>query len=425
MQITYNFPFIPARPLSRPSTEFSFDHISGRDVILMNFKMMGGGDMALAEKITAIALNLGCRIVMVPIITDGKKTRMLAPFSVKMANSGADIASLNNPVIVITPVGYYPVEALRKDIEDLCRSHNIVKQDAILIDEMDLLNTDRLNLEQKTRCLKGMGFQNIIPYKLGFSEGAIGYIPIDLNTIDAIKDRCKYELGIFLDSLNLALDVQSDYYLGYICSKQASLASRKFIFNTLVEKINDCSQSNYIIVVTELESFRTQLVISMKETLGSNEENKEIDNNAARLFSKTSIFLAGEDDHYLSKVTEISGVGNKLVNIIFCNKLPKNIFHDFIYLSRTGMASGDQSLSEFLSLTKKVPYYEVQPWKFHLAESLSKIANDVGGSELRTWFSHRIVGQDQYGDEFSTELASIQKKPDTLSKYERKYREIS
>ncbi len=118
------------------------------------------------------------------------------------------------------------------------------------------------------------------------------------------------------------------------------------------------------------------------------------------------IFSPEKNGTALARLAEINGSGKRRVNIIFCNNLPKNIFQDFMYISKIGMASGDQSLSEFLSLTMKMPYYEIQPWKFHLFESISKIAKDIGGSELESWLSQRVVGRTIYGDSFSSELVS-------------------
>ncbi|MCX2945026.1 hypothetical protein ORG37_18260, partial [Rahnella perminowiae] len=66
--------------------------------------------------------------------------------------------------------------------------------------------------------------------------------------------------------------------------------------------------------------------------------------------------------------------------------------------------SGDQSLSDYLSLKKSLPYYDKQPWKEPLIEGLNKRANALGGEELLNKFESMVAGRNPYDGSIAYKL---------------------
>ena len=56
--------------------------------------------------------------------------------------------------------------------------------------------------------------------------------------------------------------------------------------------------------------------------------------------------------------------------------------------------SGDQSLSDYLSLKKRLPYYDKQAWKDPLIDGLNARAHELGGEELLDKFQSMVAGRE-------------------------------
>ncbi|WP_261423534.1 hypothetical protein [Serratia quinivorans] len=368
--------------------DLSSENVHGRDIIIINPYTEGGGDHALAKKIANIALDEGCRVTISSMdVSYGKEgcNKKYQNYSLR-DEEPHHISQLNNPLFIISPVGIANAYTLGKHIENICEEFKFGRNDIILIEEMDLLVPSDRKLKNYSDMLKNIGFSNISENKLGFGHGAIGYIPTDEQTINEIKSRFEGELIKLLDGYNVSLSKDNSYHLGYISSGSYITGAQVFIANTLCETTNDERNAIFIMSLRQLNQYRKPIVINaIKNILTFKKE----DFDYTVLFSKATIVTVNSDSGDIESRDEITGSGTKEISIILTNKIQKNIYDDFLLLADTGMSSGDQSLSEYLSLKGKLPYYDMQPWKYPLVESIK----ELGGKDLENYLNHKFVGR--------------------------------
>lgn len=367
---------------------FSGQSIQGRDVVLINPFGLGGGDHGLANKVANIALQEHCRVTVVPLnVRD-----ISAPPAHRNLNQTYkkhEISELHNPLFIIAPVGILPTEKLKHQIEQLCSEYNFAKTDVMLIEEMDLAVGPSQQMSKRVEMLQDAGFKSISPQKLGFAEGAIGYLPVDPAAAELVKERAKGELTKLLDGYNQSLNPKDNVHLAYISSNSNVTNSQKFIANTLVDTLADGKDTHYVMVLRNFdEHAQTTLPKVLTETFNS----KHDDYDYPALFSKAAIYFADPDSGKPLLKAELEGTGARQVNIFFTGQLPHNLFMDLMSVSHSGMASGDQSLGEFLSLTGKMPYYDTQPWKKPLAHAILSRAYEQGGDGVESELSRRLFG---------------------------------
>ncbi|HGL4258946.1 hypothetical protein [Burkholderia dolosa] len=390
-------------PPSSPVKDFSRKTIHGRDLILINPFCDGGGDHALANKIANIALEEGCRVTIVPISAKAHEGKILGHRNIPLSGVDHHISDLRDPIFIVAPVGIFETEALAKAVSQLCDQYKFPREDIALIEEMDLLTLPEQELSHRVSMLQQMGFNTVNAFKLGFGEGAIGYLPVDQGSANNIKNRFEGELVKLLDSYNLSLAKDSHYHLAYISSKTMISASQVFVANSLSDTRSDKKDANFVMVVRLLnEDVKERLLNGLREILTTRTDKKY---NFPALYSKVSIAFSNPDTGKLLPAIEIKGEGQRRVNILFASNLPQNIFHDFMCLAHSGMASGDQSLSEFLSLTGKLPYYDMQPWKEPLTIAIRETAAALGGAELKQQIANRIVGREAFTGRIITQYA--------------------
>lgn len=386
---------IPNMPTCSSVESFSDENIHGRDIILLNPFADGGGDHELANKIANIAITENCRVTIIPIgvsiftPAEDLPHRNISP----QAGHEHEISSLHDPIVIIAPVDIMPVDKLKQSIEHIFQQYQFPKKDIVLIEEMNVL-TSKNSMEKRVSCLNEMGFNSVTPCKLGFGDGAIGYLPVDQNTLTDIKNRFENELEKLMDSFNLSLDKQSNNHFAYISSDFDVAAAKVFILNTLTEgRVNgdiNKENNNYIICMRQFDTLTKDTAQEAMKDILTVEGNGFYSRD---FYANANILFANETDKNLEVITQLKGIGAGNINIIFTGHLPKNIFEDFICLSKSGMASGDQSLSEFISITGKLPYYDMQPFKQPLAYELVKMASETGGNELKDEIISHISGK--------------------------------
>jgi len=369
----------------------SLQDVHGRDVIIINPCCEGGGDSALAKKIASIALDERCRVTIVSIDTLEKQnyrvSEKLQSYSLHY-DVTHDISQLHDPLFIISPLNIASVDRLKNSLKAICDEFNFLPQDALLIEEMDVLVTEHKELKRYELMLKDIGFRNVTASRLGFNEGAIGYIPTDEKTISEIKSRFEGELIRLLDSYHLSLPAESRYHLGYISSDCFSTGTQIYITNTLCETCDDERNANFIMSLRQVSMKNMPIVVeAITNIISSQDDDMEID--YLSLFSKFSISVVDSNDGCVKIRENIIGTGTREVQVVLVNKLPKNIYDDFLLLADTGMMSGDQSLSDYLTLKETLPYYDMQPWKFPLVKSIKKLA----GEELENHLDQKVVGR--------------------------------
>lgn len=358
---------------------------SGRDIVILNPFCAGGGDAALANKIANVLLSQNCRVAIFPIAVNEKK--VLPCTSLSVSKPAPDIKQFQKPLLIISPVQILEPEDALLYVQQLCETYNWEKNDIALIEEMDLLPFRDVNneVEERVSHLKTLGFKSVQAHRLGFSENAIGYLPVDENSMSEIKNRFQAELAKLLDSYHFSLSLNSYYYIAYISSGLPVTNSQVFIANTLVKDHHENKDANYIILIRDFNAFyQKNMPGYIAEFLMQNSSEYQY----ISLYKKANIFIANEE--HIDLIQQAEGTGSRQINILLTNSLPQNIYFDFLYLSRMAMVSGDQSLSEFLSIKEKVPYYEAQPWKAPLSNALKMHAENIGGEVLKKEISYQI-----------------------------------
>ncbi|MCU1800264.1 hypothetical protein [Pectobacterium parvum] len=382
--------------------DLSSKNIRGRDIIIINPTGEGGGDHALAKKIANIALDAGCRVTIysLNLFSYGENAHNPKYQNYTLHNEEPHhISHLNDPLFIISPVGIAKTSILEKHLKKICEEFKFQKDDIILIEEMDLLDSNSQELNNYNDMLKKIGFTNISINKLGFDSGSIGYIPTDERTINEIKSRFEGELINLFDSYNVTLSRDNSYHLAYISSDTYVTGSQVFIANTLSEIVEDERSATFIMSLRELHTSRITVLTNGIENILKT-KNEEFD--YASLFSKATITVINSDSGNIERQNIFTGSGTKKIKIIITNKLPKNIYDDFLILADTGMASGDQSLSDYLTIKGKFPYYDMQPWKAPLVKSIKKL----GGRDLEKHLDNRITGRKPFTGEIISSLKS-------------------
>lgn len=375
--------------------DLSSNNIRGRDIIIINPTYDGGGDHALAKKVANIALDVGCRVSIYSFDAHEHKPPAYSPTYQHYNLQNAEfrhISNSNDPLFIISPVGIATTSNLEKHIKKICEEFQFQRNDIILIEEMDLLTSQRQNLKNYNEMLKKIGFTDISVNKLGFEDGSIGYIPTDRRTVKEIKTRFEGELIKLFDSYNVDLSGDNSYHLAYISSDTYICGAQVFIGNTLNEIVEDERNATFIMTLRQLHSSKIIYIMDwIEKTLKTKEDVFDYES----LFSKATITAINSDNGDIENQKTFTGSGTKKISIIITNKLPQNIFDDFLMLADTGMASGDQSISEYLTLKGNFPYYDMQPWKYPLVNAIKKI----GGQDLEKYIDHRIIGEIPYSGE--------------------------
>lgn len=368
-------------------------NVHGRDIVLIApCTKAGSGDYASANKISNIALEQGCRVSVVFVAAEEGGVE-ISRKNYSCTGGLHDIGELSEPLFIVSPVGILNASDLKTVIEGICTQHGFGKNDAILIEELDVFG-GAVSLQSRTACLQALGFSSVQPCQLGFGEGAVGYLPVSKGELSAIRSRFENELRLLLDSLNFSLDKHSSQHLAYISSNLCLTASQVFLFNTLSESRHEACDSNYVMVMRMLgergaKELEKTLLEATADFLGTSNEHMD----CSSLFGQAHIYVVDETGTSVNAVSRIEGTGVRKLNIVFVDALPHNIFQDFICLSTSGMGSGDQSLGEFLSITASMPYYDMPHWKYPFFYSVKEVSRSFGGEELERWVSARVVGR--------------------------------
>lgn len=270
---------------------------------------------------------------------------------------------------------------------------------------IDEIEADSQHLLKRYKELFGkIGIEHIYEEKLGFGENCIGYLPLEEAEINAIQQQSKVALQNVFDSFNLTIDPSAYYYISYLNSDIKITASQVFVANTLCELQGKPSSINYIFSLGVGDWDRNVARISegvydFLSDCKTKQENRDI----ADKFSKLSTVLVDVHKNKVihKELQNWEGNKNTPINIIFMNsgRMPKNIWHNFIAIAKSGIMTGDQSLCDYLSIKKELPFYEMRNWKWPLRESLINSAEKFGNKELKEYVKTRIFGRmPPYGD---------------------------
>ncbi|MGL5263675.1 MAG: hypothetical protein ACRDAI_03740 [Candidatus Rhabdochlamydia sp.] len=367
----------------KETVDFSTEKASKKDVVIINPTLPDGqGDYELARKLQKLISSKGLQVV----------TRSLAKINIYHYESilGKQ-EKLKSDFIIIAPFGFCLPETLTKAFED-----NVIINEKTKVVMINEIEADSYAFNCYKRCFEKIDVKHVYEEKLGFGKNGIGYIPLEKSECTAIEKRAKNELENLLDSFNLHIDSSAHYYVSYLNSDIKAEVSQLFILKTLHELRENPSAINYIFSlgqgnwksdVEKISTWARDVVYLLRD------QNEDIANK----FSKLNLLIL---DVYKNKIfnKELENwktEGGIPINVIFMNSkhMPKNIWHDFIAISKSGMMTGDQSFCDYLSIKKEMPFYEMRNWKWPLRQSLIDNAEKMGGKELKEYVRARIIGR--------------------------------
>jgi hypothetical protein len=357
---------------------------SARDLLLINPSEGGSGDLALGDKLAQLALSRGGRVTLVRPDLNGIVVRHLAP-------SGAAphaLKDLDDPLIVSAPSSMISPPELLRVLASLDRSRAPLRGDLALIDEMDIAQQSRIDRARR-KVLEAAGFRSLSMHRLGFSEGAIGYLPLSGAQVAAIKRQAPAAVANFIDSLNVDAPVDAPLYFAYISTSMHGRAktAAHFVHHTLKELPAGAKAASYVVVTGDAsESCMQDLIKDLGPSLRATED---IGEKPARRFGRARILTLdlGERDPGLREVGQVTGLGRGRrerpnLTIVLTRALPAPLFAAALSQAKEVMATGDHSLSEALSIRGTLPYYALPEWKTSLRDAVVTRARRVGGEAL-------------------------------------------
>ena len=354
-----------------------------KSIIIVNIVMAGGGDYALGKKIKDIARSTQADGVL---FTVSVKARSFKAESEERFNPGK-AANYDFPVIIVIPHSIMPPPALSSVLADLFYQLDVVFCDTvILIDEMGTVRDYGSSDRDYKVGLANLGLKNIIVHSLGFSKKSLGYLPMPEKEVIKIQKSAKRDIIKLLDGYNLSLPESCGLYIAYLSSETITTASEVFIINTLIEDMDSQNNSAYVLVCREVN--KIQRVLNHLKSIFSKPPYND-------LFSECYI-SSMKDENTITSHGYTRGTGNKKIHILITTTLPSPIFKSLTSISKTGMMSGDQSLSDYLSLKQRLPYYDKQIWKEPLIDGLKERASELGGEELLNKFQSMVAGRTAY-----------------------------
>ena len=311
------------------------------------------------------------------------------------------------------------------------------------------------NNEECRSFLEGLSFNSIEDRCLGFdqSKNQIGYMKMPDQELTKIDKHYKPGIKLFCDSFNIDIDTENHaFFFSYLSSDDSIslMESILFLRNSLIEyeaslppkKLNDGYFGKFkASVVLHVHHYLQQFYSYMTgedhqillpgqiqerhcrpaEVQASNLSNASetlnylfVYRNDFTAMIKYFVYVLKElnslNKDTVSIYHHINGTSKHIfstpitscpehsandrhINIHFINQIiPKSIFWYFIRLSTSGIMTGDNSLSEYMSIKNSLPYYEIQHWKSDFVNDLWEKAEDSGIKDLKSYYQARCTG---------------------------------
>lgn len=344
------------------------------DVVVINPTCEGGGDYELAKKIEKLA-STSYRVIT--ISTNEKEGETEGRIEEKIKKK----VLMNR--LIITPYNIISPERLQEIIKNNFIITNETK--VLMIDEMDA--RQEFSIDTYRESLQQIQINNVYETKLGFAKDSIGYLPLTQAECTAIQQRSKAELKTLM-----TIDDSAHYYLSYLNSSRKISAMQVFIINTLMELNETPSSINYICSIGATSN--SDAIISLTNAAYRTKAHLTQLNIAEKFSTMNLIVLNPENNDIFQKELQTIGNGIIPINIIFMTTLSmsKDTWHNFIAISKAGMMTGDQSLSDYLSIKKEMPFYEMQYWKLPLRDAILTEAEKFKDKSFKEYVSTKFVG---------------------------------
>ena len=318
------------------NNEFSYD------IVIVNPVAKGYGDYELGRKIQDLVTMLD--------------------YSVKIQMTTEELKEkLKSRLIIVTPYSFEDADTIQTYIKKNFFIDQSTK--VLMIDEMDAIDNSESNIEAYKESFQKIAIDTVDEVKIGFSSDSIGYLSMTNEECEDIQQRSKVEIKKLFDSFNMTLDPSAEYYLSYLNSATKVTAMQVFIFNTLRELQGSPSSVNYICSLGETATLNTIITIAKKLSTLAKSSPDSFSEDAAKKLSKINLMIVDVQNKKISQKELVTiGKGIIPINIIFLStmNMPKRVWHNFITVSKSGMMTGDQSLTDYLRLKREMPFYEAQ-----------------------------------------------------------------
>jgi hypothetical protein len=383
-----------------------------KKIFIINPVLEGQGDLALANKIAKLIPTQASQVMVKSFqvmyrsngeLITAKELEERKKYRCDPEQSSGSIDKAKSDLIVITPFSFSDPKRLANFVKENFFIHKDMK--IVMIDEMAA--SAEFSLPNYVKHFRNIGVQQPIEEKrLGFDKGSrfkqggIGYLALEEAECIAIEQRAKIELEKLFDSFSLNIDPSAYYYVGYLSTSLPRSSSYAFIINILGEicKMKERPSSmNFIFV------FHKSTRNFKKEFADLGKLLSKTHKSIADKFLTLNLFLinSNQKKNYVSHCCLQNFSGDIPINIIIPDEiLPKNIWHDFIYLSKSGIMTGDQSLSDYLSIKKNLPFYEVRGFKKPLQASIIKYAETFGDQKLKEYIESKFIDKKLEDDDF-------------------------
>ena len=430
--------------MDRPSVNY-------KTAIIINPRQGGGGDKALGRKVDAYFKDKGyiTKLFSIDVVMDVVMElgyfeiffcvniqKSIIEYTIKKArdfikNDADKTTAFNNSLIVISPLSKTEFFYIPTIIDELQQHYKFKRDNLLIIDELGssfaepiLTSNNKFPYEEFKEQL---GFNSITDRSLGFdsSKQQIGYFPLDTTKLELIDKSYKYNLKLLFDSFNLDYAINDMLLFGYISSefpyhREPMLSIYTLIDNSLIElesldKYKNATSINYVLLFS-CWGILDQCKNIVNYFTGKQKEKYSIEeNNIDFYFCNDSDYIVTEkknksndgyewhvDDDQEDKTRIMlfhqhrPNIKNApLINIFMINgtiKLPLDTFLHFIKLSDMGIMTGDQSLFEYMSIKKELPYYYMQYWKTRFVHNLLDQAQKSNIDSLQKYYAAKFLG---------------------------------
>jgi hypothetical protein len=423
--------------------------INSKTAIIINPYQAGGGDKALGSKVNAclqengyttkiIGLDIDPDIRMATGFLKTEEERELrtreciTEYTINQTrnfikNDTDKTTAFNDSLIVISPLNKNKFFYLPETIKKLQQHYKFKKDNLLIIDELgSSIENTKLNSEGKlpySAFKEQLGFKFITDRSLGFdsSKQQIGYFPIDNAKLELIDKNYKHNLNLLFDSFNFNLTANDMFLFGYISSEYFT-SIINLIYNSLIElesleKYKTATSINYIMLFRETY-IRHHIRPLINLLTGIDEIKKYIikeyninfylcdddDYILAGYIDKRKsfdLYLAADNLESKARITPLyqfksENKNARQLNIFLIQgtiKLPANTFINFIKLADIGIMTGDQSLFEYMSIKKELPYYDMQFWKTAFVDNLLAQAQKSNIDSLQEYYAAKFFGR--------------------------------
>jgi hypothetical protein len=363
------------------------DNNYNKKAIIVNTINDTSEDIYLGRKVNKLLITLGYCTVMYPLLLKrpNNTQKNLNDYFIndsKNINLNNNTYNSNKTIVVITPIKTNQVRALVNFLKIIAVQHNL-KNNKIFI-FTDTVNQQIFDISLFIKLIRKKVSYN----SLGLYKDQLGYIPLSSTEIQSLNNNYNLFIKLLCDSLNLDIRINDHFFIGYLNLEKYITPILIFLHNSLIElqsrlPIYLTNSLNYIFFCEyKITSYELQAII------------KQCTDNCSiyHIEAKKINFYYYSDSLKLILSSKTLSKSTTIVNIFFTNKiLPENIFNCFIKLANYGIMSGNNSLTNYISIKQELPYYCFNQQEILFIQELLEEAKIF---KLYNYYKCKFIGED-------------------------------